>query len=78
MYLDQDGPNFNLTLYSESNIGIGMTLALTEPNPGDMKVEPDYFAFENLGIDRFYLRLPAEDGEKIWGGGEQVIRDHFK
>ncbi len=71
--MDSGSNEATLTLSSSSDPTLGLTLLLTEPDPGEMLVAPDYFAFANdaAGINRFFLRLPAEEDESAWGGGEQ-------
>ncbi len=51
---------------------MGLRVVLSETSNGEMDLEPDYFSFANAGVNRYFLRLPVEEEEQIWGGGEQV------
>ncbi len=51
---------------------VGLRVVLSETSNGEMDLDPDYFSFANAGVNRYFLRLPVEEEEQIWGGGEQA------
>ncbi len=61
-----------LTLSYSGSDTVGIILSLRETSfLGDLTLSPDFLAFSNEGINRFFLSLPTSDEERLWGGGEQ-------